>query len=129
MTGRLRANSGHTAHRIWQRIVAELAACRISERTVRQYVQKRKLALGIVVHETFVPQSYQWGVEAQVDWYEAYADLSGHRTRLQVPSPPRVRFRLTCALRIKHLQNGDSAAWVSRCPRYPGGDPISLAIS
>ena len=32
----------------------------------------------------FVPQSYTWGVEAQVDWYEAYADLSGERTKLQV---------------------------------------------
>jgi hypothetical protein len=40
--------------------------------------------LGLVVHETFVPQSYAWGVEAQVDWYEAYADLSGERTKLQV---------------------------------------------
>ena len=29
-----------------------------------------------IVQETFIPQSYDWGVEAQVDWYEAYADLS-----------------------------------------------------
>jgi hypothetical protein len=35
-------------------------------------------------HEVFVPQSYDWGVEAQVDWYEAYADLDGERTKLQV---------------------------------------------
>ena len=58
--------------------------CQISERTVREYVQERKAVLGLVVHETFVPQSYPWGVEAQVDWYEAYADLSGERTKLQV---------------------------------------------
>ena len=31
-----------------------------------------------------MPQSYPWGLEAQVDWYEAYADLSGQRTKLQV---------------------------------------------
>jgi transposase len=31
-----------------------------------------------------VPQSYDWGVEAQVDWYEAYADLDGERVKLQV---------------------------------------------
>jgi transposase len=31
-----------------------------------------------------VPQSYAWGVEAQVDWYEAYADLAGERVKLQV---------------------------------------------
>jgi transposase len=74
----------HTARRVGERIQGEIPACRIGERTVRQYVHDRKLALGLVVHETFVPQSYAWGVEAQVDWYEAYADLSGERTKLQV---------------------------------------------
>jgi transposase len=74
----------HTAHRIWKRIRAEMPECQICERTIRQYVRDRKGALGLVVHETFVPQSYEWGVEAQVDWYEAYADLSGERTKLQV---------------------------------------------
>jgi transposase len=74
----------HTAHRVWERIQREIPDCRICERAVRQYVHDRKLALGLVVHETFVPQSYEWGIEAQVDWYEAYADLSGERTKLQV---------------------------------------------
>ena len=41
-------------------------------------------ALGLMVRETCVPQSYAWGVEAQVDWYEAYADLAGERVKLQV---------------------------------------------
>ena len=36
------------------------------------------------MRETCVPQSYGWGVEAQIDWYEAYADLGGERTKLQV---------------------------------------------
>jgi len=40
--------------------------------------------LGLAEHEVFVPQSYDWGVEAQVDWYEAYADLDGERIKLQV---------------------------------------------
>jgi len=31
-----------------------------------------------------VPQSYAWGSEAQVDWYEAVADLAGDRVKLQV---------------------------------------------
>ena len=51
---------------------------------MRHYVHDRKVVLGLVVHETFVPQSYPWGLEAQVDWSEAYADLSGERTKLQV---------------------------------------------
>jgi transposase len=74
----------HTAHRIWTRIQYELPVCQIAERTVREYVQERKIAMGWMTHETFVPQSYLWGVEAQVDWYEAYADLCGQRTKLQV---------------------------------------------
>lgn len=74
----------HTAHRIWQRIRSELPEVQICERSVRLYVHQRKAALGLIGHETFVPQSYEWGSEAQVDWYEAWADLSGERTKLQV---------------------------------------------
>jgi len=74
----------HTAHRIWERIQDELPDCKIGERTVRHYVHDRKIALGMVARETCVPQSYAWGSEAQVDWYEAYADLVGERTKLQV---------------------------------------------
>jgi transposase len=74
----------HTAHRIWERIQSEVPDCRICPRTVRQYVHDRKLALGQVAQETFVPQSYPWGVEGQVDWYEAYADLASERTKVQV---------------------------------------------
>jgi len=74
----------HTAHRIWVRIKKELPECGISERCVRSYVRKRRTALGLIGRETCVPQSYPWGLEAQVDWYEAYADLGGERTCLQV---------------------------------------------
>jgi hypothetical protein len=62
----------HTAHRIWERIRRELPDCTIGERTARQYVHDRKIALGMIARETCVPQSYTWGAEAQVDfWYEA----------------------------------------------------------
>jgi transposase len=74
----------HTAKRIWERIREEVPGCTAAERTVRQYVAQRKEALGLARRETFVPQSYDWGVEAQVDWYEAYADLDGERVKLQV---------------------------------------------
>ncbi len=74
----------HTAHRIWQRIRDEVPGFNLSERTIRKYVRKRRLALGLIGRETCVPQSYPWGSEAQVDWYEAWADLGGERTRLQV---------------------------------------------
>jgi hypothetical protein len=47
-------------------------------------VERRKQALGFLRRETFVPQSYEWGVEAQCDWYEAYAELGGEQIKLQV---------------------------------------------
>jgi transposase len=74
----------HTAHRIWTRIGHELPGCKIAERTVREYVHDRKIALGLMIRETCVPQSYAWGVEAQIDWYEAYAAVAGDRVKLQV---------------------------------------------
>ena len=74
----------HTAKRIWERIRCEVAGCTAAERTVRHYVELRKQELGFGRRETFVPQSYEWGIEAQVDWYEAYADLDGERVKLQV---------------------------------------------
>jgi len=74
----------HTAHRIWARLREERPDCPVAERTVREYVHDRKLALGLLAREVCVAQSYDWGVEAQVDWYEAYADLGGERTKLYV---------------------------------------------
>jgi transposase len=74
----------HTARRIHQRIRAEFPEFEVAESTVREYVRLRKRQLGWIPRETFVPQSYAWGSEAQVDWYEAYADLSGESQKLQV---------------------------------------------
>src|SRR5688500_14946450 len=55
-----------------------------TESTVRNYVHDRKRTLWLLIQETYVAQSYQWGGEAQVDWYEAYAELAGDLTKLQV---------------------------------------------
>jgi transposase-like protein len=74
----------HTAHRIYVRLRQEHPEHPIAESTVRRYVRERKAALGLLTRETFVPQSYAWGSEAQVDWYEAYADLGDERVKLQV---------------------------------------------
>src|SRR5213595_2352673 len=67
----------HTAHRIWQRIGAERSEVTVAESTVRHYVCRRKQELGMAERETFVPQSYDWGSEAQVDWYDAFAEVMG----------------------------------------------------
>jgi len=73
----------HTAHRIWSRLREEHAEFSIGEPTVRRYVAQRKRELGLAGREVFVPQSYQWGQEAQVDWFEATAKLGGERCVLQ----------------------------------------------
>jgi transposase len=67
----------HTAHRIWERIGKERPEVVVAESTVRHYVGRRKQKLGMAERETFVPQTYDWGSEAQVDWYEAFTEVMG----------------------------------------------------
>lgn len=74
----------HTAHRIFVRLGKEVEGCDISERRVREYVQDWKLSHATNRREVFVPQVYQLGVEAQVDWYEAVAEIDGERLTVQV---------------------------------------------
>jgi transposase len=74
----------HTAHRTFERIRTEMPEHKVAEVTVRLYVRERKRELGWSTRATCVPQSYQLGQEGQVDWYEAWAELSGEPTQLQV---------------------------------------------
>jgi len=74
----------HTARRIYDRIRQEFPEHEMAEVTVRAYVRGRKRELGLSLRETYVPQSYGWGEEAQVDWYEATAELGGELERVQV---------------------------------------------
>jgi transposase len=74
----------HTARRLHRRLLKEFPGVTVAESTVRNHVRGRKRAMGLVPRDTFVPQSYGLGQEAQVDWYEAWADLGGERTRMQV---------------------------------------------
>lgn len=74
----------HTAHRIYVRLMEEYPGCKVTEGSVRRYVRTKKEEMGLLRRETFVPQAYGWGIEAQVDWYEAYVDLDGERQKVQV---------------------------------------------
>ena len=74
----------HTAHRIWVRIVQELPEYQVAERTVRRYVAKRKRELGVMGRDVHVPQHYEPGQEAQVDWYEAWVEMAGEPVKVQV---------------------------------------------
>lgn len=73
----------HTAHRIWTRLREEYPQHPIAEPTLRRYVQRRKQELGLNRREVCVPQSYEPGQEAQVDWFEAVVKLGGERCTLQ----------------------------------------------
>ena len=72
----------HTAHRMWMRLRQEMPEIDVSESTVRRYVQARRTAMGLIGREVFVPQSYQWGDEAQVDWFEAWVDFEDGRRKV-----------------------------------------------
>lgn len=74
----------HTAHRIFVRLQQEMPQFPVAESTVRHYVRERKRQMGLLSQETFVPQIYEWGQEAQIDWYEACADIAGERVTVQV---------------------------------------------
>lgn len=74
----------HTAHRIWVRLRQEMPEHPIAESTVRRYVRERKWSLGLSGREIFIPQCYQWGAEAQVDWYEAWTMLDGIGVKVQI---------------------------------------------
>jgi transposase len=71
----------HTAHRIFTRLRRERPEVEVAESTVRRYVRERKAAMGLLGREIFVPQSYGWGSEGQVDWYEGWAEFDGERRK------------------------------------------------
>lgn len=73
----------HTAHRIFARLQSELPEAKVAERSVRQYVEEIRTAIGLAKRAVFVPQHYEYGAEAQVDWYEATVELGGVRQVLQ----------------------------------------------
>lgn len=74
----------HTARRIWRRIQVEMPDHQVAESTIRQYVRRWKKQMGMTGLATCVPQSYSPGQEAQIDWYESWAELGGEQVKLQV---------------------------------------------
>ena len=73
----------HTAHRIFSRLQTELPEAEVAERSVRQYVAEIRQRIGLAKRAVFVPQHYEYGIEAQVDWYEATVCLDGVNEVLQ----------------------------------------------
>ncbi|MEO7061761.1 MAG: IS21 family transposase, partial [Lapillicoccus sp.] len=71
----------HTARRVWQRLVAEHGAA-VSEVTVSRYVGRRRVELGLVTKDVFVPQAHAPGAEAEVDFGEFDVLLAGSTLRV-----------------------------------------------
>jgi transposase len=74
----------HTARRIFQRLRQEKPEHAVAESTVRQYVRQRKAARGQGGQEVYIAQSYHWGQEAQVDWYEARVMIDGQESKAHI---------------------------------------------
>jgi transposase len=66
----------HTARRVWQRLIAECGA-EVAEVTVSRYVAKRRVELGLLNVDVFVPQDHPFGGEAEVDFGEFQAWIMG----------------------------------------------------
>jgi transposase len=87
----------HTARRVWQRLVAEHdAAC--SEVTVSRYVARRKRELGLDNVEVTVPQTHAPGAEAEVDFGEFYARITGVLVKVWL-----FVMRLSCSGKAFHV--------------------------
>jgi transposase len=74
----------HTARRIHDRLRRERPDAPVAASTVREYVRGWKRSQGLQDRPVCVPQTYNWGQDAQVDWYEAVASLGGEEVTLQV---------------------------------------------
>jgi len=66
----------------------------------------------------FIPQSYVWGGEAQVDWYEAYADISGERELAYVFCMRSMASggAFHCTFPHASQQASDQTSFVAECP-------------
>jgi transposase len=93
---RLPKKQRHTAHRVWERLVAEHGA-RVGESTVRKYVARLRRELGGGVGQVAVPQVHRPGEEAEVDFAELWVWLEGALTKLWL-----FTMRLSCSGRAVH---------------------------
>jgi transposase len=72
----------HTAKRIYDRLVRE-HGFKGSGSTVRHYVRKAKIRLGVQVTPAFIPLEPACGQEAEVDWGAATAIIGGEKVSVK----------------------------------------------
>lgn len=71
----------HTAHRIYNRLVEEHGYGG-SESNIRRYVRKAMQQIGIELSKAFIPCDPESGSEAEIDWGNAIAKISGKEERV-----------------------------------------------
>jgi transposase len=71
----------HTAERVFHRLVTE-HDFQGSDSNVRKYVREAKLRLGLSQAKVFLPLDPDPGLEAEVDWGQAFAEIDGVIERL-----------------------------------------------
>ncbi|MBV9612029.1 MAG: hypothetical protein JO091_06130 [Acidobacteriaceae bacterium] len=74
----------HTAQRIYERLREEMPPWEVSPRSVRRAVREWKQQRRQERAETCISRQHEAGREAQVDWYEAQAEIGGECRKLQV---------------------------------------------
>jgi len=107
----------HTARRIWTRLRQEMPEVGVGESTVREYVRQRKAAMGLLGQEVFVPQSYQFGGEAQVDGYEIFAEIDGQQRKVYIFCMRSTASGATCAASPLAVTRQEAADRYSFPPR------------
>ncbi|MHB8508882.1 MAG: IS21 family transposase, partial [Candidatus Dormibacteria bacterium] len=95
----------HTAHRIYERLVAEHGFGR-SESTVRQWVQNHRPR---AINRVTIPLAHDPGAEAQIDFGEALVRLAGFDTVVQLFCA-RLAYSTRDVVRAYH--NQPRAAWL-----------------
>jgi transposase len=75
-----RRKQRHTARRVWQRLVAEHQAT-LAEVTVSRYVARRRVELGVVEVEVWIPQTHAPGAETEVDFGGFYSTCDGQNVK------------------------------------------------
>ena len=73
----------HTAKRVYTRLVEEhgFSGC---ESTVRKYVRKLKIELGLNKSKAYIPCEPDIGLESEVDWGEAHVIMNGSRQKVSL---------------------------------------------
>jgi len=122
----------HSARRIYERLVDEYDFTG-GESTIRRYVRELKKHLSIT--NGYIPLEYQPGDYAQFDWGEAYIDLNGQRSKVQMfcmrlPNSRKIFVKAFPHQRIEAVLQGhaDAFQFFGAVPKIITYDNLSTVV-